>query len=114
MDDVGLSRRYTCTMDPILAIFENGVFRPLEPVSLAEGTQVQVTLIASGAAASEQSNTWPPAYFDQTAGAFDGEVLDRAKTLEAIEDRVDLALAKKALKEKGRIPWQQAKKSLGL
>lgn len=34
--------------------------------------------------------------------------------LEAIEDRVDLAAAKKALKEKGRIPWADVKKELGL
>ena len=40
--------------------------------------------------------------------------VDDLELLEAIEDRVDLALAKKALKEKGRIPWGQAKKELGL
>lgn len=40
--------------------------------------------------------------------------VDDLELLEAIEDRVDLALAKKALKEKGRVPWPQAKKSLGL
>jgi prevent-host-death family protein len=34
--------------------------------------------------------------------------------LEAIEDRVDVVLATKALKEKGRIPWARAKKELGL
>jgi prevent-host-death family protein len=40
--------------------------------------------------------------------------VDDLELLEAIEDRVDLVLAKKALKEKGRIPWAQAKKDLGL
>jgi prevent-host-death family protein len=40
--------------------------------------------------------------------------VDDLELLEALEDRLDLALAKKALKEKGRIPWQQAKKTLGL
>lgn len=40
--------------------------------------------------------------------------VDDLELLEAMEDRVDLALAKKALKEKGRIPWTQAKKKLGL
>jgi prevent-host-death family protein len=34
--------------------------------------------------------------------------------LEAIEDRVDVALAKKALKEKGSIPWAKVKKNLRL
>jgi prevent-host-death family protein len=40
--------------------------------------------------------------------------VDDAALLEAIEDRMDVALAKKALKEKGRIPWAQVKKELGL
>ena len=30
--------------DTITAIFDSGVFRPLEPVDLADGTQVQVQL----------------------------------------------------------------------
>jgi prevent-host-death family protein len=34
--------------------------------------------------------------------------------LEAIEDRVDVVAAEKALKEKGAIPWQKVKKDLGL
>jgi prevent-host-death family protein len=34
--------------------------------------------------------------------------------LEVLEDRMDLAAAKKALKEKGRIPWGEVKKELGL
>jgi prevent-host-death family protein len=40
--------------------------------------------------------------------------IDDLELLEAIEDRVDVALAKKSLKEKGSIPWAQAKKDLGL
>jgi prevent-host-death family protein len=40
--------------------------------------------------------------------------VDDAALLEAIEDRMDVAMAKKALKKKGRIPWAQAKKELGL
>lgn len=40
--------------------------------------------------------------------------VDDLELLEAMEDRVDLELAKKALKEKGRIPWGRAKKELGL
>lgn len=34
--------------------------------------------------------------------------------LRALEDRMDLAAARKALKEPGRIPWEKVKKDLGL
>lgn len=34
--------------------------------------------------------------------------------LEELEDRVDLEAARKALKEKGRIPWEKVKAELGL
>ena len=40
--------------------------------------------------------------------------VDDLAMLEALEDRIDVALAKKALKEKGAIPWSRAKKKLGL
>jgi prevent-host-death family protein len=40
--------------------------------------------------------------------------VDDLALLEAVEERVDLALAKKALKEKGNIPWARIKKELGL
>lgn len=40
--------------------------------------------------------------------------VEDAAMLEAIEDRLDLAAAKKALKEKGSIPWAEVKKRLGL
>ncbi|HEY4235584.1 MAG TPA: type II toxin-antitoxin system Phd/YefM family antitoxin [Lacipirellulaceae bacterium] len=40
--------------------------------------------------------------------------VDDLALLEAVEDRIDLALAKKALKEKGSIPWSRVKKELGL
>jgi prevent-host-death family protein len=30
--------------------------------------------------------------------------------LEALEDRIDVAMAKKALKDKGSIPWSQVKR----
>jgi predicted DNA-binding antitoxin AbrB/MazE fold protein len=39
----------------IPAIFDAGVFRPLTPVDLAEGTQVQVQVPASSASNSEMS-----------------------------------------------------------
>jgi prevent-host-death family protein len=39
---------------------------------------------------------------------------DDLALLEAMEDRYDATMAKKALKEKGSIPWHQVKKKLGL
>jgi PHD/YefM family antitoxin component YafN of YafNO toxin-antitoxin module len=39
--------------------------------------------------------------------------VDDLELLEVMEDHVDVALGKKALKEKGRIPWAQAKQDLG-
>jgi prevent-host-death family protein len=40
--------------------------------------------------------------------------VEDAAMLEAMEDRFDVADAKKALKEKGNIPWAKVKKRLGL
>ena len=40
--------------------------------------------------------------------------VEDATLLDAIEDRLDLAEAKKALKEKGSLPWAEVKKRLGL
>ncbi len=40
--------------------------------------------------------------------------VDDLALLEALEDRLDVQLAKRALKEKGSIPWTKVKKSLGL
>jgi prevent-host-death family protein len=40
--------------------------------------------------------------------------VDDLELLEAIEDRIDVAAAEKALREKGTIPWQKVKKDLGL
>lgn len=34
--------------------------------------------------------------------------------LQELENRLDLAAARKALKEPGRIPWEKVKKELGL
>jgi prevent-host-death family protein len=40
--------------------------------------------------------------------------VEDAAMLEAIEDRFDVAAAKKALKEKGSIPWAEVKRRSGL
>ena len=40
--------------------------------------------------------------------------MDDLELLTALEDRIDLELARKALKEKGSVPWRQVKKKLGL
>ena len=40
--------------------------------------------------------------------------VEDAAMLDAIEARLDVAEAKKALKEKGSLPWAEVKKRLGL
>ncbi len=40
--------------------------------------------------------------------------VEDAAMLDALEDRLDLAAAKKALKEEGSIPWAEVKKRLGV
>jgi predicted DNA-binding antitoxin AbrB/MazE fold protein len=66
---------------PIPAVFSSGVFRPLEPVELAEGTRAEVIPLLSSepsqAHVANESTAWPPDYFAQTAGALSGENLDR-------------------------------------
>jgi prevent-host-death family protein len=39
---------------------------------------------------------------------------DDLDLIEAIEDRIDVLAAERALKEKGSIPWAKVKKGLGL
>jgi prevent-host-death family protein len=40
--------------------------------------------------------------------------IEDLRFIEAIENRIDLDLARKALREKGGIPWRKLKKELGL
>ena len=61
-------------MDSIPAIYDSGVFRPLSPVDLADGTRATVIPLPNGA---EARANWPPHYFDQTAGAMAGEDFER-------------------------------------
>lgn len=64
-------------MDSIPAIYDAGVFRPLKPVNLAEGTRAAVTSLSTDASLPEQPIAWPANYFDQTAGALEGDEFDR-------------------------------------
>jgi hypothetical protein len=63
-------------MDSIPAIYDAGVFRPLQPVDLADGTRAAVIPLAADAT-SAQASAWPTNYFEQTAGAFAGQPLER-------------------------------------
>jgi antitoxin Phd len=40
--------------------------------------------------------------------------IEDLQLIEELEDRIDLDLARKALREKGGIPWRKMKKELGL
>jgi prevent-host-death family protein len=40
--------------------------------------------------------------------------VEDAEFLEKLEDEIDVEMAKKSLKEKGRIPYDQVRKDLGL
>ena len=62
-------------MVSIPAIYDSGVFRPLSPVDLAEGTRATVIPLPTGS--TETPAGWPPHYFDQTAGALSGEAFER-------------------------------------
>jgi hypothetical protein len=66
----------------IPAIFDSGVFRPLEPVDLVEGTRAEVTPIPQSTSGSPDGaigpTTWPSGYFDQTAGALADERFERS------------------------------------
>jgi predicted DNA-binding antitoxin AbrB/MazE fold protein len=58
----------------ISAVFDSGVFRPLVPVDLAQGTQVEVQVPA--ASVSNQALTWPD-FIEQTYGSCAGLGLER-------------------------------------
>jgi hypothetical protein len=61
--------------DHVPAIFDAGVFRPLEPVDWPNGTRAEVTLVGSHPLAP--AKPWPTSDFEQTAGAFQGEAVER-------------------------------------
>lgn len=57
----------------IHAVFENGVFRPIEFVDLPEKSEVEFELRLV-----EKKDVWPVGNFQQTAGAFSEEPLERS------------------------------------
>lgn len=59
-----------CLSKSIHAVFENGVFRPVEFVDLPEKAEVELEprLVS-------EDDGWPAGYIKQTAGAFAGELL---------------------------------------
>ena len=56
----------------IYAIFENGVFRPTEPVDLPEHSQVEFE-----PRVLDVAKDWPNDYFQRTAGSLAGEKFER-------------------------------------
>ena len=56
----------------IHAIYENGVFRPVEAVDLPEHSNVEVELRLI-----DKQSGWPDGYFLQTAGVLKDEIFDR-------------------------------------
>ncbi len=56
----------------IHAVYENGVFRPIDNVDLPEKSVVEfeVRVLA-------KRDSWPDNYFQQTAGTFADEIMER-------------------------------------
>jgi predicted DNA-binding antitoxin AbrB/MazE fold protein len=57
----------------IHAVYENGVFRPIESVDLPEKSEVEFELRLVA-----KKDVWPDGYFQQTAGAFSDEPFERS------------------------------------
>ena len=62
--------------EPIPAIYDSGVFRPLEPGNWPQGTRAEVKVLPIDNSAAGDS-AWPAGYFEQTAGAFASEPFQR-------------------------------------
>jgi predicted DNA-binding antitoxin AbrB/MazE fold protein len=61
--------------DHIPAIYDAGVFRPLEPVNWPDGTHAEVILVVPSSGALVEK--WPAGYFEQTSGSLAGEQFER-------------------------------------
>ena len=57
----------------IHAVFENGIFRPVEPVDLPDKVEVEFE-----PRVVEKTGGWPDGYFEATSGAFANETVLRA------------------------------------
>jgi predicted DNA-binding antitoxin AbrB/MazE fold protein len=57
----------------IHAVFENGIFRPVEPVDLPDKVEVEFE-----PRVVEKTGSWPDGYFEATSGAFANETCLRA------------------------------------
>jgi predicted DNA-binding antitoxin AbrB/MazE fold protein len=75
------SAKYTYDMShSISAVFNDGVFRPLEPVDWPDGTRAEVIVSPMTPLLTEVAErciTWPAGYFEQTAGALACEEFER-------------------------------------
>ena len=56
----------------IHAVFENGIFRPVDPVDLPDKVEVEFE-----PRVLDKNDSWPACYFVTTAGAFAKEPFDR-------------------------------------
>jgi predicted DNA-binding antitoxin AbrB/MazE fold protein len=56
----------------IHAVYENGIFRPVEPVDLPDKVEVEFE-----PRVVEKNDGWPDGYFETTAGAFANETFCR-------------------------------------
>ena len=66
--------------ETIPAVYDSGVFRPLKPVDLAEGTRAEVIPLLQTKSSPDANGgltAWPAGYFEQTAGAVAGEDFER-------------------------------------
>ncbi|MFM7128058.1 MAG: antitoxin family protein [Isosphaeraceae bacterium] len=67
----------------IHAVFENGIFRPVEPVDLPEKVEVEFE-----PRVIVKNEHWPVGYFQKTAGVFASELFHRPDQ-GALPDRGD-------------------------
>jgi hypothetical protein len=73
-------RRRSVFMHAVQAIFRNGRLELTQPVDWPDGTRAQVIplpQVALSNGVGAPTNTWPPNYFEQTAGALAGEGFER-------------------------------------
>jgi predicted DNA-binding antitoxin AbrB/MazE fold protein len=73
-------------MSKVLAIFENGVFKPEEPVNLRPGTKVEVTLPDEQLSPSEQLHRRYPLILDDLS---DEEAAELTQIIEEEFGQVD-------------------------